>query len=275
MKRNLKIKLVAVDLDGTLLDNDGKISPRVKEAVRKVREKGVEVTLATGRTFLSAKPFAEELGLNLPLITYMGALVKYSDSQRTLYERRVPSGLAQEVIKATRKRGYPINFYVDDCVLVEELAPQNIEYARKYNVVVKEIGDLSNVSNISPIKLLIINENEEEMNKFEKECRELFGKYLHITKSMPEFLEFSHPEATKARGLEAVAEHLGLKKDEIMAIGDSYNDLEMLEYAGLAVVMGNAREDIKRYADYITATNEDDGVAEALEKFILKKEAGI
>jgi len=275
MKRNFNIKLIAVDLDGTLLDNDGKISSRVKDAVHRVREKGVEVTLATGRTFLSAKPFAADLGINLPLITYMGALVRYSDSDRVLYERCVPSDLAQEVIKAAGERGYPINFYLDDCVLVKELTPQNIEYARKYNVVVKEVGDLSKVSHISPIKLLIINEDEEEMDKFERECREAFGRYLHITKSMPEFLEFSHPEATKAKGLEAVAEHLGLKREEIMAIGDSYNDLEMLQYAGFAVVMGNAREEIKKYADYVTTSNEDDGVAEALEKFILNKEAGI
>ncbi|NLO89215.1 MAG: HAD family phosphatase [Clostridia bacterium] len=275
MKRNFNIKLIAVDLDGTLLDNDGKISPRVKDAVAKVREKGVEVTLATGRTFLSAKPFAAELGINLPLITYMGALVRYSDSDRVLYERCVPSDLAQEVIKVAEERGYPINFYLDDCVLVKELTPENVEYSRKYNVVVKEVGDLSKVSHISPIKLLIINEDEEEMNEFERKCRETFGKYLHITKSMPEFLEFSHPEATKEKGLEAVAEHLGLKREEIMAIGDSNNDLEMLQYAGFSVVMGNAREEIKKYADYVTTSNEDDGVAEALEKFILGREAGI
>jgi len=270
-----KIKLVAIDLDGTLLDNDRKISPRAKKTIRGVRKKGVEVTLATGRMFASARPFAQELGLNLPLITYQGALVKISDTGEVLYHRNVPSHLAQKVVKLAQEWNYPINFYVDDCVLVEKMTPQALDYARKYNVLVEEVGDLSTLAHLQPIKLLVINEREEELNRFEEECRRIFGESLHITKSLPEYLEFMHPEATKAKGVEAVANHMGIEREEVMAIGDSYNDLEMLKYAGLAVVMGNAREEIKAVADYVTSSNEDDGVAEALEHLIFREEVGV
>ena len=265
------INLVAIDLDGTLLDNDRKISPRAKDAIQRVRQEGVEVTLATGRMFASAKPFADELGLNLPLITYQGALVKISGTGEVLYERSVPARDARQVIELTRQRGYPLNFYLDNFVFVENLTPQAKDYASRYNVTVQEIGDLSRIVDLEPIKLLVTDEDEEELGVFEMECRRVFGSRLHITKSMPQYLEFMHPEATKARGLEAVAKYMGITPREIMVIGDSYNDLEMLEYAGLAVVMGNAREEIKEAGDYITRANDDDGVAEALEKIILQE----
>jgi Cof subfamily protein (haloacid dehalogenase superfamily) len=268
----LDIKLVAIDLDGTLLDNDHRISSRAKKAIRNTRRKGIEVTLATGRMFASARPYAEELGINLPLITYQGALVKLAGNGRVLYQRNVPAHLAQRVVAMAKEYGYPINFYCDDYVMIEKVTPEVLDYAEKHKVAVKEVGDLSKVSHISPIKLLVINEREEELNKFEGKCREIFGEQLHITKSMPEYLEFMHLEATKARGLEAVKSYLGVSDKEIMAIGDSYNDLEMLEYAGIAVVMGNAREEIKAVGDYITKSNDDEGVAEALERIILKKE---
>lgn len=268
MEDTADIKLVAIDLDGTLLDNDRKISQRAKEAIQRVRAQGVEVTLATGRMFASARPYADELGLSLPLVTYQGALVKVSGTGEVLYHRKVDPELAQQVVAMGRERKCTVNFYVDDHVLVETLTPQAEEYSRKYNAVFREIGDLRRVSQLSPIKMLVIDYDEGRLDQFQQECRERFGDSLYITKSMPEYLEFMHPEASKARGIDALARHLGITSRQVMAIGDSYNDLDMLEYAGLAIVMGNAREEVKRKADYVTCSNEDEGVAEALNKYI-------
>lgn len=268
MHQDTPIKLVAIDLDGTLLDNDRQISLRTKEAIRNVRHRGVEVTLATGRMFYSARPYADDLGLNLPLVTYQGALVKVSGTGEVLYEKSVDADLAQEVVNLAKDRGLAINFYADDYVLVDRLNPFNEEYARRFNARFREVGDLRKLSHVSPLKLLIIDYDEESLNKLEVECHRIFGDSLHITKSMPEYLEFLHPQATKARGIEAVARHMGIAPGEVMAIGDSWNDLEMLEWAGLAVVMGNARQAIKEKADYVTCSNEDNGVAEALEKLL-------
>ena len=268
MNSRANIKLVAIDLDGTLLDNDRKISPRAKEAISEVRDKGVEVTLSTGRMFYSALPYAEELGLNLPLITYQGALVKVSGTGQVLYERHVDAGLAQQVVEMAKEEGLTLNFYVDDYVLVDKFNSQSDTYARRFNARFREAGDLRQYSHVSPLKLLVIDEEEENLKEFEDKCHRTFGNSLHITRSMPEYLEFLHPEANKALGVEAVAKHIGISSQQVMAIGDSYNDLEMLEYAGFAVVMGNARDVIKEKADYITRANDDNGVAEALEKLL-------
>jgi len=102
--------------------------------------------------------------------------------------------------------------------------------------------------------------------------RERFGRELYITRSKPYYLEMLHPEATKGRALRVVAGYFGIPRQEVIAIGDSFNDLDMIRYAGLGVVMENAREEVKRFADYVTRSNEDDGVAEVLEKFVLGRE---
>jgi len=261
------IKLVAIDLDGTLLDNDYVISTRAKQAIKRVRSEGVEVTLCTGRMYRSALPYAQELGLALPLITYQGAMVKNSGTGEVLYERFVPAVWAREVIKLGKDWGFPVNLYYEDDLYVEEATPMGRLYASRVGVKMHEVGDLLEFVSDGPIKLLAIEKNEARLEGFEQVCREKFADNLYITRSMPEYLEFLHPEATKGRGLSAVAMSEGISAAQVMAIGDSYNDLEMFAYAGFSVAMGNARPEIKEKADYITTANEDDGVAEALNKF--------
>ncbi|HHX94524.1 MAG TPA: HAD family phosphatase [Clostridia bacterium] len=268
LKNADKIKLVAIDLDGTLLDNDKKISGRAKEAIRSVRKEGIGVTLATGRMFYSTRPYADELGLSLPLITYQGALVKVSGTGEVLYERHVDAGLSQVIVEMAKEEGLTLNFYIDDYVLVEKITPEAESYARTFNARLREVGDLRRYDHLSPLKLLVIDYDEEHLDALAEKCRKVFGDVLHITKSMPEYLEFLHPQATKAFGVDAVARHMGLSPQEVMAVGDSYNDVEMFDYAGVSVVMGNARDEIKEKADYVTRSNDDDGVAEVLEKLV-------
>jgi Cof subfamily protein (haloacid dehalogenase superfamily) len=263
------IKLVAIDIDGTLVDNDRNISSRNKEAIRSLRDIGVEVTLATGRMFDSAKVYADELELNLPLVTYQGALVKVSATGEILYERYVDASLAQQVVALAADKGFRAWFYLNDRVLVDKITPETREYAAKYRVPVCAVDSLADYAQLSPLKLIVPDYNEESLTRFELESKEAFGSSLHIARSLPQYLEFGHPEATKAKGIDAVVRYLGISPQEVMAIGDSWNDLEMLEYAGIAVVMGNARDDIKEKADYVTLSNQDHGVAAALEKLLL------
>ncbi|MDN5347524.1 MAG: hypothetical protein PWP65_1088 [Clostridia bacterium] len=265
-----EIKLVAIDLDGTLLDDDTRISGRSREAIRATRAAGVEVTLATGRMFCAALPFARELGLNLPLITYQGALVKNSGTGEVLYARFLSPDLARRIIRKIKSYGFPFNVYLDDFLCTEEDSPALREYTRKNRVPFQIAPDmLQFVGDREPIKILVM-EDPDKLNALEADCRREFGGQVHMTRSFPYYLEFVHPEANKARGLEAVARYLRVAREEIMAIGDSFNDLEMFQYAGLAVAMGNAPEEVKAAAVYVTGTNNDGGVAEALERFILK-----
>lgn len=266
-------KLIAIDMDGTLLNNHLEISPRVVQAINEVIKRGVKVTLCTGRMFASASQYADKLRINVPLITYNGALVKNSQTKEILYRRIVPLEEAFRVISKCREFGFQLNIYVDDKLFVEKDTERARGYAERVNVPLNVAGDfiefLKEIGN-GPIKMLAIGE-EEELNLLRDQLK-AEGADLYITRSRYHFLEFLNKEATKGLGLKAVADTLGINKDNIMAIGDNENDLEMFKYARTAVVMKNARDDIKACADYVTETcNDDDGVAEILEKLVLGK----
>ncbi|MHB1420118.1 MAG: Cof-type HAD-IIB family hydrolase [Bacillota bacterium] len=263
-----KIKLIAMDLDGTLLSSDLAISPRTKQVIKKVREKGIHVTIATGRMFTSALVYAEELDLDVPLITYQGALVKTSRSGQVLYRRNMPLDLARKVIQEAGERGFHVNVYIEDQLYVKSITERAMEYARLARVPIHPVGNLAEFVKSDPIKVLVVGE-EDELDAWAKVCRAHFQDSLYITKSQYNYLEFLHPEATKGIGLRNVAQFLGIPPGEVMAIGDSYNDLEMFQYAGIAVAMGNSREEIRAAATYVTAGNDADGVAEILERLII------
>ncbi|WP_031516695.1 Cof-type HAD-IIB family hydrolase [Desulfofalx alkaliphila] len=263
-----KYKLIAVDMDDTLLTSDLRLSQFSLETVRRVREKGIHITLATGRMFSSVKPYAKQLGINLPLITYQGALVKNALSGEVLLHRPVPLELAQGVIAALNKYGYHINLYVDDQLYVEEITPEARRYAEICGIEAKAVGDLRQFLQKAPTKILAVAP-EEKIDLLMNEIAPQYGNLLHITKSKPFYLEFSHPQATKGEALAMLADLYGVKREEVMAVGDGYNDVEMLKYAGTAVVVGNARDEIKALADYVARSNDEDGVAHALQELVL------
>lgn len=265
---NLSYRLVAIDLDDTLLDKDLNISERARECIRAAQELGVYVTLATGRMFRSAVPFAEQIGVNIPLITYQGALVKNSRSGEVLYHRPVPARLVRPVIKRVKKFGYHLQMYYEDNLCMEKLTPEGQDYANLARVDITLVPDLLEACP-EPTKILIVNYDESLLNELFEVLRKEFGEELYITKSKPYYLELMHPEATKGKALKVVADYFGVPRESVLAIGDSFNDVDMIQYAGLGVVMGNAREEIKQFADYVTLTNEEDGVAEVLQRFVL------
>ncbi|BAF60916.1 predicted hydrolase [Pelotomaculum thermopropionicum SI] len=263
-----KFKLVAVDMDDTLLSRDLKLTGRVREAVAAVRAAGVYFTISTGRMYRSALPFARELGLNIPLITYQGALVKNSHTGELVLYRPLPLARAREIIARIHELGYHLNGYLDDRLLVERDTPEGRRYAAMSGVEAEIVGDLLEYLDRDPIKVLTIAE-EPLLDRLSAELTPLYRGKVHIVKSKPHFLEFSHPQATKGDALAYLAGCFGVKREEVMAVGDSYNDLEMLEYAGLGVAVANAREDVKKKAGYVTSAAYGDGVVEALEKFVL------
>lgn len=265
-----KYKLIAVDMDDTLLDNKLRISERSIEAVRKVRASGINITLATGRMFCSVKPYAEQLGINLPLITYQGALVKNALSEEVLLHKAVPLNLARQVITSVKEYGYHINVYINDKLYVEKITPEGEHYSEICGIELNAVGDLLGFLQHPPTKVLIIS-SEEKIDQLQNDMKPIYGEQLHITKSKPHFLEFSHPEATKGHALAMLANYFGVQREQVMAIGDGYNDVEMLEFAGMGVVVGNARDEIKALADYVAPSNEEEGVAEVLEKLVLKE----
>lgn len=262
------IKLIAIDLDGTLLKNDLTISPRARQAIKAATAKGVYVTICTGRMYASAFPYVEQLGCDLPVITYNGAYVKHPATEEILYQRFLPSNMAQDVYIRAKKRNLHTNVYYRDSLFVDSLNSWGQNYASTVKVDINVVNNMLEFLQDDPIKLVSLAE-KEALDDFEQELMGVYGDQLYLTRTYPTFLEIHHPEATKGRGLEAVANYLQVPRQCVMGIGDSYNDLEMFHYAGFSVVMGNGEEDVKELADYITCSNDDDGVAEAIEKFAL------
>lgn len=266
------IKLVALDLDGTLLTDAVTLEPRAREAIRRVKDKGVIVTLATGRMFSSARPYAVELGLELPLIVYHGAQVRHSGTGAVLYERVIPRPLALVLIKKIKEYNYAYNVYLDDRLYVEHIQTENEEYAWRAGVELHQVEDMEDLLEQQPkgpLKIVALNEGPA-LDPLEAAIRREVGDGIYITRSLPTYLELLHPEVNKARGLQALAELEGIRPEEIMVFGDSYNDVQMFRYAGLAVAMANAPAEVQAAADYVTGSNNDGGVAQALEKFILQ-----
>ena len=270
MKTNMsKYSLVAIDLDDTLLNGDLSLSRRSIETINKVKNAGVNVTLATGRMFCSAKKYAQQLGIDIPLITYQGALVKSPCERELVLHRAVPLELARQVIRDIKRYGdFHINVYIDDKLYAEKMTDAGVRYQKISQVKVNTVGDLLKFLKEPPTKVLV-SATEEEVDYLLNELKPVYRDDLHVTKSKPYFLEFSHPKANKGDALAVLADRLGVERDRIIAIGDGYNDVEMFEYAGLSIAVGNARDEIKKLADYVTLPNDQDGVAKALEDIIL------
>ncbi|MEW6573126.1 MAG: Cof-type HAD-IIB family hydrolase [Bacillota bacterium] len=268
-----RVRLIAVDLDDTLLNSELRISSRVKRAVSRAVDQDVPVVLATGRMFAAAVPFARELALETPLITYQGALVKEHLTGRELYHRPVPLDLAVDVVEHISPTGFHLQVYVDDTLCMPRLTPEGERYARISGVEPRVVGDLLHFLRVPPTKIVMIAP-EREIDLLMPHLLSKYDGLLHISKSKPHFLEFSEPQATKGEALKRLAAELGITREEVMAIGDGYNDIPMLEYAGVAVVVGNARPEIKAYAGHVTAGNDEDGVAIAIETLVLGEEGG-
>ena len=266
----LAIKLLAIDLDYTLLDNEVKVPKRAEEAIRAAVSLGAMVTLASGRMYKATLPFAEALDLDVPLITYNGALIKTSRSKEVYHFLPVPLGLAIEVLRYAKEQGLHANVYLDDEIYVDEMNWRVREYAERAKVTPFLVEDLLEFVDREPTKLLLLVDEEVIDSHVEALGKRFFGR-LRVSKSMPTYIELTNWGASKGQALSVLAGRLGIRREEVMAIGDSGNDMDMLEYAGLGVAVANAYDFVKARADFVTAGEDGEGVAEAIEAFILRR----
>lgn len=268
--RFLDYKLIAVDLDDSLLDSDLQISAKNKEALTDAMEKGVLVTIATGRMFKSALVYAQQLGLDVPIITYQGGLVKNAFSKDVLYNKTLPLDICQKIIRICKEKSLHLQIYIGDEYYIEEENKYSDIYYKNVGVKGQLVESFDKFLVDEPNKVLIIDE-PDRIIEIRNEFVELFSSEIEVTTSRPVYLEFTHKDATKGKALEYLANLKGIKRENVIAIGDSYNDISMLQYAGLGVAMGNAPEDVKIHADYVTGKNDEDGVAQAIYRFVLER----
>ncbi|MBB3112946.1 hypothetical protein FHS18_005048 [Paenibacillus phyllosphaerae] len=262
-------KMIAIDIDDTLLTDELVVTEGTKAALKAAAEQGVFVTLATGRMFPSAQKIAAQIELNVPIITYQGSLVKTLFDEQVLYERSVPKDAAKELFAFCQEHNLHLQLYIDDILYVQE----DNEKARRYSFLSKipcvVEPDYDTLLEQPSTKMLIIDD-PDYLDEMAAKLAPLIGDRVHITKSKPHYLEFTHKEGTKGHAIAFMAEHIGCTLDEVIAIGDSWNDHEMIEVAGLGVAMGNALPKLKELAQYVTGTNNEEGVRQVIEKFVLQ-----
>lgn len=263
-------KLIAIDVDDTLLSDNLTVSEETRGAMAAAIEMGVTVTLATGRMFASAQKIAKGINLNVPIITYQGALVKTLLDGQVLYERSVPADAARELYDYCKKHGLHLQSYVNDELYGTEDNDRIKAYSKLSNIPYLIEPDFSKLIDQPTNKMLMIDE-PDRLDEIAVELQSIIGDRVHITKSKAHFLEFMHKEGTKGHALKYMAQHIGCSMEDTIAIGDAWNDREMIQAAGLGVAMGNAVPMLKEIADYVTLSNNEDGVKHVIEKFILNR----
>ena len=268
----MTIKMIALDLDDTLLNNKQEISTRTAQAIRQAVSKGVTVTMATGRMFCSAVVYAEQLELDVPLITYNGGLIQSSRSREIFLHQTVSAEIAHQILAFCRERQWYIQSYIDDVLYVKEMEDWARKYAQIARIEPKVMGEAFYHVPGHPTKIMMLGEPDEIRERRDM-IQDRFGKQVYVTTSKPIFLEMMNLKVNKGRALAYLAEKLGIDSSEVMAIGDSNNDLDMIQYAGLGVAMGNAADHVKALANAVTCRNDEDGVAAAIEKYVLSAKA--
>ncbi len=265
----MDIRMIVLDLDGTLLTSKNALSDRTVRAVTACLKGGITVTVATGRVFQSVLPFAKELGLTDPLITANGAEIRSPSEADALYYRPIERDLAREVLAFFRDKGWYIQAYHDGRLFVEKADERAKAYGRLTFLEPEPVGDTLYSMDVEPVKLLSIASSPEEAVSVREAVQNRFGDALYAAVSNRLFVDMAHPEVSKARGLEILMEKQGVTPLQTMVVGDSENDLPLFEEAGFSVAMGNARGDIREKADAVTLSNDEDGAALALERFAL------
>jgi len=261
--------LLAIDLDGTLVEPRKPVRPAVIAAVKRAQAAGVRVTIVTGRMYVGAKPFADELELDGPIVLYQGAVL--ADAKTGRFEREVslPNAVAKRIYDAAKAHDLHVQFYRDDHFYVENDNAYAQLYARTSGtepVVVSSL--LEAFAGRDSTKVNVVTDAARTPEVFalmERTC----GPDAYVTRSNPEFVEMLSPDVDKGVALRLVAEHFGIPMARVAAIGDSYNDLPLLRAAGFSIAMGSSPAELKAVADAVVADVEHDGVVEAIERFVL------
>lgn len=266
---NRRIQLVALDLDGTLLDDDLRLSPRVQAAIEAALAQGVGVTLATGRALGAARPFAARLGITLPLICYQGAVVGDPVSGETLRADTLPPALAREAVERAEAEDLDLSLYLGETIHFRTLRWPREFYDRWFGLPLFHTPDLRTVlDQTTPMKFIITAE-PPEADSIEARWRPRFNGRLNIVRSHALFVEGNPPGVSKGTALAWLAARLGVPQAATLAVGDNGNDLEMVQWAGVGVAMGNGAASVKAHADWIAPSVDEDGVAAVFERFVL------
>ncbi len=273
--RDRDIQLLVLDIDGTIAGRSNQIREPVKQAVQAAQAQGIQVAIATGRMYQSALRFHRDIGSTLPLISYQGALIKDPQTEEVHGHWPVQRDMALRLLDDLEQPEFrdllSVHCYIHDQLHVRELTEETVNYAERSAVEPFVVGDLRQSLHTEPTKILAMSEDTNLINYlYQTLCQRYDPSELYLTRSVNTFVEAAHPTANKGTAVQYLAEEvLGLAAAQVMAIGDNYNDVEMLEYAGLGVAMGDAPEPVKAIAQWVAPDVNADGVAVAIQQFLL------
>ncbi len=265
MNTPARVRLLACDLDGTLLTRRKRISPRTREALDAAAARGVAVILATGRSFPVARFFCGDLMLVAPQITFNGAVIYDPRAERALSEYLIPPQHLPAALDFYVDEGIPIGFYAPDGLYLDAHMPDPPSWFPGSASIGTLVDDVRTLGERPCIKI-VGHGDPYTIAELRPRAVERLGHHLYVTQTAATLLEVLHPEVSKGAALRRIAHLLGVDRTEVVAFGDNHNDLDMLEFAGIGVAMGNATAEAKAVADMVTAGNEEDGIAVALER---------
>lgn len=264
-------KLLALDIDGTLTNSQKEITMPTFQAVQKAEKAGVKIILATGRPTYGVAPVAEKLGMKEKggfVLSFNGGKITEWQSRKIMYECDLPREVLPILYKTARTNHVSIMTYQNEFVVSETTEDPYVQIEISLNHMgTRRVRNFLTDTDF-PIPKCIITGEPPIIERLDKELNDLLGERLSIYRSEPFFLEIMPKGIDKAHSLSILLDKLNIKREEMIACGDGYNDIPMIEFAGIGVAMSNAQIDVLRMADYITASNDEDGVAKVIEKFI-------
>lgn len=265
-------EVLVLDIDGTLTNSKKQISPATLQAIMTIQERGHKVVLASGRPTPGILPLAKQLKLDEYggfILSFNGAKIINCKTNEIIYQKTLPKHLIKEIYNVSTEFNLGLITYEDDTILVGSELDEYIELESRINgIPLRKIDNFVDYVTFDVNKCLLTAEGDY-LATVEPIAKERFGDELNIYRSEAFFLEFMPPNIDKAHSLGKLLEHLGLSKDQMISCGDGYNDLSMIEYAGMGVAMANAKDEVKNAADYITLSNDHDGVAHVIHEFMI------
>ena len=269
-RSRLPIRLVAFDLDGTILDDQFAISPRVANAIQAAMDAGVYVTIATGRPVAITRPFARQIGVNAPIISLQGGVIYDLGSERSLHKITLPYALACQLMEIERAHpAWQVVTYLDDRMLLTGRRYPDEFYASLLGddlVLTQDACDM--LDGREPDKVLFIIDPPDAPDILAV-LKGVVGAQASVVQSHARFVEVNPLEANKGAALAWLARHFGIAREQVMAVGDQDNDAPMIEWAGVGVAMSNGSPASKAVAEWIAPGIHEDGAAAAIERFVL------
>ena len=269
------IKLLVLDIDGTIAGHSNTLSHRVKEVIAAVQARGIKVAIATGRMYCSALRFHQEIGSRMPLVAYQGAWIQDPNTQEIHRHLSVSREIALQLLEYFEQPNLrsllSVHFYINDQLYVREITKETEIYAERSGVTPLPVGDLRQLLDHEPTKILALCDDANLIQQLLANLRRRYKPTeLYMTTSVATFLEAANTHVNKGNAVRYLAEEmLGLESHNVMTIGDNFNDVEMLSYAGISVAMGDAPAEVQAIAHWVAPSVELDGAAIAMEKFLL------